>query len=215
MLTIYGRKSSYNLQKVMWLVAELELPHKHVECGGDFGGLDTPEFLSMNPHGRVPVMKDCDTVVWESQAILRYLAAMYGRPQFWAEDAATRSHTDRWLDWNATSLQPDFLNGIFWGWYRTPADERNMDVVEVKFAACSRHMALLDREIGDKQFLLGDKLTLADIAIGTAFHRYFNMEIPHPKVPRVEAWHERLEMRPSYQQHVMIPFADLFGRLAF
>src|SRR5689334_7448020 len=92
MLTVYGRKSSYNLQKVMWLVAELGLPHEHIELGGDFGGLDAPAFLAMNPHGRVPVIKDGDTVVWESQAILRYLAAMYGRPQFWAEDAATRSH---------------------------------------------------------------------------------------------------------------------------
>ena len=76
-------------------------------------------------------------------------------------------------------------------------------------------MALLDRVIGDKPFLLGDKLTLADIAIGTAFHRYFNIEIPRPKAPRVEAWHKRLEERPGYQHHVMIPFADLYGRLAF
>ncbi|WP_257167304.1 glutathione S-transferase family protein [Bradyrhizobium sp. SRS-191] len=215
MLTVYGRKSSYNLQKVMWLVAELGLPHEHIERGGDFGGLDAPTFLAMNPHGRVPVIKDGDTVVWESQAILRYLGAMYGRPQFWAEDAATRSHPDRWLDWNATSLQPDFLNGIFWGWYRTPAEKRNMSAVKAKFTACSRHMMLLDRVIGDKPFLLGAELTLADIAIGTAFHRYFNMEIPRPDVPRVEDWHHRLQERPGYRRHVMLPFAELYGRLAY
>ena len=215
MLTVYGRKNSYNLQKVMWLVAELDLPHEHIEKGGSFGGLDTPEFLAMNPHGRVPVIQDGGTVVWESHAILRFLAAMYGRPQFWAEDAETRSHTDRWLDWNATTLQPDFLNGVFWGWFRTPAEKRNMKAVERKIAACSQHMELLDQTIGDKPFLLGNELTLADIAIATSFHRYFNIEISRPNLPRVEAWHRRLEERPGYQQHVMVPFADLFGRLAF
>ncbi len=215
MLTIWGRKSSYNVQKVMWLVAELGVPHTHIELGGDFGGLDTPEFLRMNPHGRVPVIKDGDTLVWELQSILRYLGAMYGRPQFWDDDPAIRSHADRWLDWNATALQPDFLNGVFWGWYRTPEQKRNMTAVEAKIAACSRHMQQLDKAIGAKPFLLGDQLSLADVAIGTAFHRYFNIDISRPDVPNVIAWHTRLQQRPGYQAHVMVPFADLYGRLAF
>ena len=215
MLTIWGRKSSYNVQKVMWLVAELGAPFMHIELGGDFGGLDTPEFLAMNPHGRVPVLKDGDVIVWESQSILRYLAATYGSPQFWADGPAMRSHSDRWLDWNATTLQPDFLTGVFWGWYRTPTEARNTKAVEAKFAACSCHMQLLDKVIGDKPFLLGDRLSLADIAIGTAFHRYFNMDIPRPDVPRVVAWHTRLQQRSGYRSHVMIPFTELYGRLAF
>src|SRR5258705_11473739 len=94
MLTVYGRKSSFNVQKVMWLVGELGLTHRHVELGGSYGGLDTPEFRAMNPHGRVPVVDDEGTIVWESHAILRYLAACYGRGS---------------LDWSQTTLQPDFL----------------------------------------------------------------------------------------------------------
>jgi len=82
MLTVWGRRSSFNLQKVMWLVGELELPHKHIPAGGDFRLNDTPEFLAMNPHGRVPVIDDNGTIVWESQTILRYLAAKYGRERF-------------------------------------------------------------------------------------------------------------------------------------
>jgi glutathione S-transferase len=78
MLKVWGRRSSFNLQKVMWLVGELGLPHEHIPAGGDFGLNDTPEFLAMNPHGRVPVIDDDGTVVWESQTILRYLAAKYG-----------------------------------------------------------------------------------------------------------------------------------------
>jgi glutathione S-transferase len=115
MLTVWGRRSSLNLQKVMWLVGELGVVHRHIEAGGQFGGLDTPEFMAMNPHGRVPVIDDNGTIVWESHAILRYLAARYGRGSFWSDDDATRSLSDRWLDWAQTSLQPDFLVGIFWG----------------------------------------------------------------------------------------------------
>src|SRR6185312_12220146 len=87
-LTVYGRKSSFNLQKVMWLVAELGVPHRHIELGGSFGGLDTPDFRAMNPHRRVPVIDDDGTVVWESHAILRYLAARYGADRFWSGDPA-------------------------------------------------------------------------------------------------------------------------------
>jgi glutathione S-transferase len=95
MLTVYGRKSSFNVQKVMWLIGELGVVHEHIELGGAYGGLEAPEFRAMNPHGRVPVVDDNGTIVWESHAILRYLAARYGRAQFWSEDAAQRSLSDR------------------------------------------------------------------------------------------------------------------------
>jgi len=130
MLTVYGRKSSFNVQKVMWLVGELGMVHKHIELGGAYGGLDTPEFRAMNPHGRVPVVDDNGTIVWESHAILRYLAACYGRGQFWSEDAAQRSLCDRWMDWSQSKLQPDFLNGVFWAYYRTPASQRDIAAVD-------------------------------------------------------------------------------------
>jgi glutathione S-transferase len=120
MLTVWGRRSSFNLQKVMWLVGELELPHRHIPAGGDFGLNDAPEFLAMNPHGRVPVIDDDGTIVWESQTILRYLAAKYGREWFWSDDPGERSLAERWMDWSQATLQADFLIGVFWGFYRTP-----------------------------------------------------------------------------------------------
>jgi glutathione S-transferase len=119
MLTVWGRRSSFNLQKVMWLVAELGIEHRHIEPGGQFGGLDTPEFRAINPRGRVPVIDESGAVVWESHAILRYLAARYGRGSFWSDDEETRSFSDRWMDWAQTTLQPDFLVGVFWAFYRT------------------------------------------------------------------------------------------------
>ena len=115
MLTVCGRRSSFNLQKVMWLVEELKLPHEHIEAGGQFGGLDTPEFRRMNPHGKVPVIDDDGTIVWESHAILRHLAALHGEECFWHQDPAQRAEVDQWMDWAQTALQPDFLMGVFWG----------------------------------------------------------------------------------------------------
>src|SRR3954454_4716056 len=85
MLKVWGRRSSYNVQKVMWLIGELDLAHEHINAGGSAGGLDAPAFLAMNPHGRVPVIRDGDVVVWESHAILRYLAARHGAGRFWSD----------------------------------------------------------------------------------------------------------------------------------
>jgi glutathione S-transferase len=215
MLTIYGRKSSFNVQKVMWLVGELGLANRHVELGGAFGGLDAAEFRAMNPHGRVPVIADGATVVWESHAILRYLAARYGDGTFWSDDPAVRSQIDRWMDWAQTTLQPDFLTGVFWGFYRTPQTQRNMPVVADKIRRCAVHFRLLDAILADRSFLLGERLSLADIPIGTHLYRYFGVDIARPAVPNVERWYRALQARPAYRAHVMVPFGDLYGKLEY
>jgi len=215
MLTVWGRRSSFNVQKVMWLVGELGLAHRHIEVGGQFGGLDAPEFRAMNPHEKVPVIDDNGTVIWESHAILRYLAARYGRPSLWQDDPAARSLSDRWMDWAQTTLQPDFLMGVFWGFYRTPEAQRDLSAIKSKIDLCAHHFTLLDRNLRNRAYMLGDALTLADIPIGTSLYRYFNLEIDRPSVPNVEAWYRRLQDRRPYRQHVMIPFRELYGRLDY
>jgi glutathione S-transferase len=215
MLTVWGRRSSFNLQKVMWLVAELGLPHRHIPAGGDFGIKDTPEFLAMNPHGLVPVIDDNGTIVWESQTILRYLAATYGRGRLWSDDPGERSLYERWMDWSQASLQPDFLNGVFWGFYRTPETKRNLLAIARKVRACAEHFQLLDRILADRPFLCGEALSLADIPAGTSLYRYFEIDIERPSVPNVEAWYRRLQERPAYREHVMVPFGELYGRLDY
>ena len=158
MLRVWGRRSSFNVQKVMWLVGELDLAHQHIDAGGRFGGLDAPEFLAMNPHGRIPVIRDDDATVWESHAILRYLAARFGAERFWSADPAARARVDGWMDWSQTSLQPDFLVGVFWGFYRTPEDKRNWPAIRASLARCTRHFEKLERLLEQNPFLLGDTL---------------------------------------------------------
>ena len=215
MLKIWGRRSSFNVQKVLWLAGELGLAHEHIPAGGSFGRLDEPSFRDLNPHGRVPVLQDGDLAVWESQTILRYLAARYGQGRFWSDDPAARAPIDGWMDWSQTALQPDFLNGVFWGYYRTPEAQRDWPAVRKSIGRCSRHFRLLDSVLATRPFLGGDRLSLADIPAGTALYRYFELDIERPDVPNVAAWYRRLQDRPAFREHVMVPFDELRGRLDY
>jgi len=215
MLTVWGRRSSANVQKVLWLVGELDLPYTHVPAGGDFGGLDDPAFRAMNPHGKVPVIDDGGTVVWESHAILRYLAAAHGGERFWSADPAVRAPVDAWMDWAQTALQPAFLTGVFWGGYRTPEAQRDAGAVARALDRTVACLSQVDRLLTDRPFVGGQALSLADIAIGTHLYRYFELEIDRPDLPRLAAWYDRLTARAAYREHVMVPFGELKGRLAF
>jgi glutathione S-transferase len=215
MLTVWGRRSSFNVQKVLWLIEELHLPHDHIPAGGSFGGLDTPAFRAMNPHGRVPVIRDGDAVVWESHAILRYLAARHGDGDLWPQDPADRAYIDGWMDWSQTALQPDFLNGVFWGYYRTPEVLRDWPAIRRSLDRCAAHFRLLDDVLAAQPFLTGDRLSLADIPTGTSLYRYFELDLDRPDLPNVTAWYQRLRQRPGYRAHVMIPFDELRGRLDY
>jgi glutathione S-transferase len=219
-LKVWGRRTSFNVQKVLWLVGELDLPHQHIPAGGDFGGLDDPGFRALNPHGLVPVLQDGETTVWESHAILRYLAATYGAERFWPADAAARAPIDGWMDWSQTALQPAFLSGVFWGWYRTPEALRDPPAIARALERTHRCLARVEARLAEGPFMAGQGMTgqglsLADIPIGTCLYRYFELEIARPPTPRLEAWYARLCDRPAYREQVMVPFGELKGRLDF
>jgi glutathione S-transferase len=215
MLKIWGRANSINVQKVMWAVGELGLAHERIDAGGPFGGLDTEEFRAMNPNARVPVISHDGVVIWESHSIVRYLAATYGAGTLWPEDPGLRALSDRWMDWALADLQPAFTGGVFWNFYRTPENKRNWPLIRQGIARSAILFKLVDRHLEERPFLAGDTLTIGDIAVGAQLYRYFELEIDRPAIPRVEAWYARLSERPAYREHVMVPFDDLRGRLAF
>ena len=215
MLRIWGRRNSINVQKAIWAIGELGLAHEHIPAGGPFGGLDSKEFAAMNPNRRVPVIDDGGTVVWESHAIVRYLAARYGEGTLWPSDPARRAATDQWSDWVTADLQPAFIGGVFWNFYRTPENQRNWPLIRQGIARSAILFGLLDKHLAGKSFIAGETLTIGDIAAGVQCYRYFELEIDRPMIPNVEAWYERLQARDAYREHVMVPFDDLRGRLAF
>ena len=215
MLKIWGRANSINVQKVMWTVGELGIPHQRIDAGGGFGGLDTEEFREMNPNARIPVIDDWGSIIWESHTIVRYLAAKYGADTLWPADPSVRSLSDRWMDWTLADLQPAFIGGVFWNFYRTPEAQRNWPLIRQGIARSAILFKLLDRHLADKAFIAGDTLAMGDIAAGAQLYRYFELEIDRPAIPNVEAWYARLTERPAYREHVMVPFDELRGRLNF
>lgn len=206
MLQIWGRANSINVQKVMWAVGELGLEHVHHNVGGNAGGLDTPEFIAMNPHRTIPVIDDNGTVVWESGAVLRYLTAKYGSGGLWPEDPAERAAVDQWAEWTHTTLQPYFLR-LFQAVAKTP--QRNQNVQRV-LNISQRVEALyqrLEARLEGRSFIAGDRFTFGDIPAGSTLYRYYKMDVPgRPALPNVMAWHERLREREAYRQHVEVPW---------
>jgi glutathione S-transferase len=213
-LTLWGRLSSCNVQKAMWLLEELALPYAHVNAGGDFGGLDDPAYIAMNPHGRVPTLKDGEVVVWESEAILRYLAARYGAPALWSDDAAERAAVDQWLAWTAAALYRDWID-LFWARVRTPPERQDAETIEALRHRTADRYGFLDSQLAARPYIAGDAFSLADIAAGMTLYRWYEMPIERPALPRLEAWYARLRERPAYRKAVCIPFDDLRSKLAF
>jgi glutathione S-transferase len=213
MLKIWGRSNSINVQKVMWAVSELGVDHERIDLGGNFGGLDTPELLARNPHGLIPVIDDNGTVIWESHAIVRYLAAQYGDGSLWPSDPAARSTADMWMEWAQTVLQRDFIQ-LFWNLYRTPVEHHDHALLANLTTQCATNFSHLEGLIGDSPYISGQNLTYGDIPIATQFYRYFTLDIERPPVPRLEAWYSRMCERTAYAEHVMVPYEDLRARLA-
>ena len=206
MIRIWGRPNSVNVQKVMWTVAELGLAHERIDAGGAFGGLEEPGFAERNPNRLIPVIDDEGTVVWESNAIVRYLAARWGQGTLWDADPRTRSEADRWMDWQQTTLAP-VLSPLFWGLIRTPAEQRDPAALAGHARRLGELFGTLDRALADRAFVAGDRLTMGDIPVGCAFHRFGALPIERPALPNLARWYDRLMAGAAYRRHVMLPLS--------
>lgn len=204
MIEVYGRPNSVNVQKVMWTVAELGLDHRRHDVGGAHGGNDAPWYLAMNPNGTVPTIDDGDTIVWESNAVVRYLAARHGAGWLWPEVPAARAAADIWMDWQQTSVHPA-IHPVFWGLIRTPEGERDLAAIEAGRSKLDRLFAVLDRHLADRVYVAGEALTMGDIPIGAMTYRWLHLPMERADVPNVRAWHDRLAARPAFREHVMLP----------
>jgi glutathione S-transferase len=209
MITVYGRANSPNVAVVMWTLAELGLEAERLDCGHRFGGTDTPEFRAMNPTGLIPVLRDEHVTMFESGAILRYLASRYGRFPFWPEDPVARAPIDMWAEWGKVTLAADFVPPIFRKLVFVPKAERNQAEIDAAIRVVDRDLDILEARLAAHPYVTGSDFTLADIVIGTLLFRYFTVEIPRPERPAVSAYYGRLQERPAYQEHVMVPWESL------
>ncbi|MFA6125013.1 glutathione S-transferase family protein [Sphingomonas sp.] len=201
MLTIWGRLNSHNVKKVAWFAEELALPYVRHDVGGQFGMGDA--YLALNPNALVPTIEDDGFVLWESNAILRYLAARHGGKRWWPEDPVQRAQADRWMDWQFE--YGDAQRGAFLHLIRRPLAERDPAVIAASAAACAAKMQILDHALAQTPWLSGTDFGIGDIPMGTYAHSWFILDIARPSVPHVEAWYARLTERPGYAAQVMIP----------
>ncbi|WP_146346465.1 glutathione S-transferase family protein [Phaeobacter marinintestinus] len=210
MLEIWGRKTSSNVQALMWAVGELNLPFTRHDIGHRFGGTDTPGFLALNPNGTVPVLRDGDGhTLWETGAILRYLAAQYGSDTFWPVAPSPRANVDKWAEWAKLNVAQTFTVPVFWRVVRTPADQQDPQVIQSAVTTLERSLAIAEAQLVKHDFLAGQDFTLADIQLGHVLYRYYDIAIDRAPMPALRSYYDRLTQRPAYRDHVMISYDEL------
>jgi glutathione S-transferase len=197
MLKIWGRVSSVNVQKVVWCCDELGLAYERIDCGGKFGINDTPAYLAMNPNGLVPVIDEDGFILYESNAIVRYLAAR--DPRLFPQEPRRRADVDRWMEWQSTGFTPAQTQA-FWMLIRTPEPQRDMAAVEASRVKSEKHAAVLDQHLAGHRYLTGDTFTAADIVVGCAAHRWLNLPLAREPRPHLERWYGELKARPASRQ---------------
>jgi glutathione S-transferase len=203
MLRIWGNADSVNVQKVLWCCEELGLDYERIDAGRHFGVVDTPAFRALNPNGLVPTLEDDGFVVWESGAILRYLAARHGAGTLWPLDPRARADADRWVDWSNSSLWPSLLP-LFRAFYRTPPEQRDDAQVERDRQEALTMLQVLDAQLAHHPWAGGECFTMADIALGCPAWRWFAMPIERPVLPGLQRWFDKLVSRPAYARIVML-----------
>jgi len=203
MLKIWGRLSSVNVQKVVWCADELGLAYDRIDVGGKFGLVDTPEYRAKNPNGLVPVIEDDDFVLWESNAIVRYLSARHGEGSLWPTDIRARADADRWMDWQATTFNPAIGPG-FWQLIRTAPDKRDPAIIEAARASGEHKLALLDAHLATRAFVAGPTFTMGDIPLGCSVDRWYKLPMARESHPHVERWYASLRERRGARQVVTL-----------
>jgi len=204
MRKILGRRTSGNVMKPLWAADELGLEYEQVDIGGKFGGNREPGYLAMNPMGLVPVLVEDDFVLWESNAITRYLCEQHGSGSLFPADPHVRATADTWMDWQQSVCAPVMLP-IFWGLVRTPEAERDHGRINTSIKRGREIWGILDRHLEGRAFVAGADFTMGDIPIGPQAHRWFNLVEDRPSMPNLEAWYQRLTERPAFRKNVMIP----------
>jgi glutathione S-transferase len=204
MLVIWGRNNSINVQKVLWCAEELRVPYKRVDAGLAHGVVTTPEYRAMNPNGLVPTIEDDGLVLWESNAIVRYLAAKHGTGTLWPTDPQVRARADQWLEWHSTTYWPA-MRPLFLGLVRTPPERRDPAALEKARQQSGDTLAILDRHLAANAYVAGDSFTAGDIALGAGVWRWFALPIERAPMPNLQRWFDALGARPAYRSIVMLP----------
>jgi glutathione S-transferase len=207
-LKIWGRANSVNVQKVLWCMSELDLAYERIDAGMAYGRNNEPDYLAMNPNGRVPTVVDRDFVLWESNSIMRYLVLAYAKSSPIYPDAPKRrAGVDRWLDWTLSTLQP-VDRPVFWALVRTPVAQRDMVAIQKDADAEAVVWRIADAQLATRRFIEGDDFSIADIALGAYARRWFGVEgVTKPRLANLERWFGEFASRPGFVRFIAPPMS--------
>jgi glutathione S-transferase len=209
MLKIWGRNTSINVQKVMWAIGELGIPHERIDVGGAFGRTKDPFYLAMNPNSLVPTLEEDDGfTLWESNSIVRYLAAKHGAGTLEPADPHERARASQWMDWMLTVCAPA-IHPLFWGLIRTPPEKQDQAKIAEARDKTAAALRMLDTQLGKTRFAAGDTFSMGDIPVGLITYRFRKL-VPDRTgmgLDNLERWFLGLEQRKAFKEQILpVPF---------
>lgn len=207
MIEVWGRRSSSNVQKVIWALDELGLDFKRHTVGGGFGGTREPAYLEMNPNALVPVIRDGDVTMFESNAIVRYLAARYGEGSLRPKAPKALAAAEQWMEWQQLNVVPH-ISAIFWNLVRVKPEDRNDKAVADAGAKLISVLAIADKRLASSEWFAGETFSFGDIVLGVLYWRYTQLNCSRPDTPSIKRWFETLQQRPAYKKWVMVPVGN-------
>jgi glutathione S-transferase len=201
-MKIWGRTTSSNVQKVMWAIGEMGLAHERIDVGGPFGKNRETAYLAMNPNGLVPTLEEDDGfLLWESNSIVRYLAAKHRAAVLEPKDLRTRALASKWMDWQLAVLGPA-ITPVFWGMVRTPPEKRDAAAIAAGKEKTAAAVKMLDDQLGKTKYLASDEFSYGDIPSGIMVRRYRDLVPERPEFKNVERWYAAIAARPAFDEHV-------------
>ena len=197
MLRLLGRNTSGNVQKVIFLLEELGTPYTREDYGRQFNNTQDAAYLKLNPNGKVPTLVDGDTVIWESNTILRYLAGKHKNETLYPSELGARTQVERWMDWLLAAVNYQYVQ-VFKD-SKKPANER-AGSFEADAKELATQLSILDGAMAGKSWIAGKDFTIADIALGPIVHRCLDFPIALPALSNLKAWREKLKERPAFKK---------------
>jgi glutathione S-transferase len=197
MLRLLGRNTSGNVQKVIFLLEELGTPYTREDYGRQFNNTQDAAYLKLNPNGKVPTLVDGDTVIWESNTILRYLATKHEKDTLYPTELAARTEVERWMDWLLAAVNYQYVQ-VFKD-SKKAANERAA-TFEADAKELAAQLSILDGAMAGKAWVAGKDFTIADVALGPVMHRCLDFPIALPALSNLKAWREKLKERPAFKK---------------
>jgi len=201
MLELYGKAASINVRKVLWTLDELALPCRRHDIDSGFISPDTPAFRALNPNALVPVLRDGEFVLWESNTICRYLAGRQARADLLPVEPRARARVEQWMDWQATELNSAWRY-VFMARVRHSPAHADAQAITASEQAWHHCMRILDGQLERTgAHVTGEAFTLADVVIGLSVQRWLHTPLSHPALPAVQAYRQCLRERPAFLRH--------------